>query len=130
MITVALTKGRLYKDFIRFLEARGATDYMEELKQDNRSLFTVINNIRFIFAKGKDVPVYVETGVADLGIVGQDILLETPANVLNVSKLPFGNCRMTVLASSQLIHNGHSSHQDLSVIVSARRLTSQMLSNM
>lgn len=96
MITVALTKGRLYKDFIRFLEARGATDYMEELKQDNRSLFTVINNIRFIFAKGKDVPVYVETGVADLGIVGQDILLETPANVLNVSKLPFGNCRMTV----------------------------------
>lgn len=96
MITVALTKGRLYKDFIRFLEARGATDYIEELKQDNRSLFTVINNIRFIFAKGKDVPVYVETGVADLGIVGQDILLETPANVLNVSKLPFGHCRMTV----------------------------------
>lgn len=96
MITVALTKGRLYKDFIHFFEARGATAYTNELKKDNRSLFTVIHNIRFIFAKGKDVPVYVETGVADLGIVGHDILMETPANVLNVSKLPFGNCRMTI----------------------------------
>lgn len=96
MITVALTKGRLYKDFISFLKQRDATDYIGQLQEDNRSLYTVINNIRFIFAKGKDVPVYVEKGVADLGIVGQDILLESPANVLNVSKLPFGYCRMTI----------------------------------
>lgn len=96
MITVALTKGRLYKDFINFLKQRQAASYVEQLQEDNRSLYTVINNVRFIFAKGKDVPVYVEKGVADLGIVGQDILLENPANVLNVSKLPFGYCRMTI----------------------------------
>lgn len=96
MITVALTKGRLFKDFIAFLEKRQADEYIQSLSQNDRSLFTQLNNIKFIFAKGKDVPVYVETGVADIGIVGYDVLLEKPANVLNVSKLPFGICRMAI----------------------------------
>lgn len=96
MITVALTKGRLFKDFILFLEKRKADYYVAALQQSNRSLFIEVDNIRFIFAKGKDVPTYVETGVADLGITGYDILIEKPANVLNVSKLPFGNCRMAI----------------------------------
>lgn len=96
MITVALTKGRLFKDFIAFLEKRQADEYIQSLSQNDRSLFTQVNNIKFIFAKGKDVPVYVETGVADIGIVGYDVLLEKPANVLNVSKLPFGICRMAI----------------------------------
>lgn len=96
MITVALTKGRLFNAFLGFLEQREAPEYVATLQQNNRSLFIVIDEVRFIFAKGKDVPVYVERGVADLGIVGYDILQEQPANVLNVSKLPFGYCRMAV----------------------------------
>lgn len=96
MITVALTKGRLFNDFISFLEKRNATAYIQQLQDNNRSLFTQVNNVKFIFAKGKDVPVYVESGVADIGIVGHDILMEKAANVLNVSKLPFGVCRMSI----------------------------------
>lgn len=96
MITVALTKGRLLKSTLQYLEENNLTHYAEGLKDNNRSLFIIIDNIKFIFAKGADVPVYVEKGVADLGIVGLDILMETPANVLNVSKLPFGFCRLAV----------------------------------
>lgn len=96
MITVALTKGRLFKDFISFLDENDLTAYRDALQEGSRSLFTEVNDVRFIFAKGKDVPLYVESGVADIGITGQDILLERPANVLNVSALPFGVCHMSI----------------------------------
>lgn len=96
MITVALTKGRLFKDFISFLKAKGLTHYVEALDHKDRSLFTQVDNVRFIFAKGKDVPTYVENGVADLGIVGLDIITERPVDVLNLSALPFGECRLAV----------------------------------
>lgn len=96
MITVALTKGRLLKSTLQYLDENNLTHYTDSLSENNRSLYTIIDNVKFIFAKGPDVPVYVEKGVADLGIVGADILMETPANVLNVSKLPFGYCRLAV----------------------------------
>lgn len=96
MITVALTKGRLFESTLQYLEENNLSHYTKSLSENNRSLYTVIDNVKFIFAKGPDVPVYVEKGVADLGIVGADILMETPANVLNVSKLPFGHCRLAV----------------------------------
>ncbi|MDO5457287.1 MAG: ATP phosphoribosyltransferase [Atopococcus tabaci] len=96
MITVALTKGRLFKDFIKYINEQGLSQYTEALEDEGRSLYTEINNIRFIFAKGKDVPLYVESGVADLGIAGLDILVEDPADVLNVSALPFGECRLAI----------------------------------
>lgn len=96
MITVALTKGRLFKDFIKYINKQGLSQYVEALEDEGRSLYTEINGVRFIFAKGKDVPLYVESGVADLGISGLDILEEKPANVLNVSALPFGICRLVI----------------------------------
>ncbi len=96
MITVALSKGRLFDSMIQYLTDNKASHYVEALSENNRSLYTEVNNVKFIFAKGKDVPVYVEKGVADLGIVGLDILKEEPAEVLNVSQLPFGFCHMTV----------------------------------
>lgn len=43
-------------------------------------------------------PTYVESGVADLGIVGSDIITEDTFNILNVSQLPFGDCHFSVAA--------------------------------
>lgn len=96
MITVALQKGRLFKDYINFLEENQLNEYADPLKDDNRSLFIEINEVNFIFAKGPDIPLYVENGIADLGIVGQDIIAENPFEILNVSKLPFGHCHMSI----------------------------------
>lgn len=96
MITIALTKGRLMKSTLDYLQKNDLNHYVEALSDSNRSLYIIVNDVKFLFAKGPDVPVYVEKGVADLGIVGQDILMENPANVLNVSKLPFGHCYIAV----------------------------------
>ena len=102
MITVALSKGRLFKDFIKFLEARELTDYAQALKEDGRYLFRTVGKVKFIFAKGSDVPTYVEQGIADLGIVGLDTITENSFNVLNVSQLPFGNCRLAIAGPKHL----------------------------
>lgn len=96
MITVALTKGRLFKDFVHFLDENNLRSFSEPLNNEDRSLYTTIGNVKFIYAKGPDVPVYVEKGIADLGIAGQDILSENQFEVLNVSKLPFGICHMAI----------------------------------
>lgn len=96
MITVALTKGRLFKDFIKYINEQGLNQYVEALEDGGRSLYTEVDGVRFIFAKGKDVPLYVESGVADIGIAGLDILEEKPADILNVSALPFGECRLAI----------------------------------
>ena len=96
MITIALTKGRLMKSTLEYLQKNDLNHYVEALSDSHRSLYIIVNDVKFLFAKGPDVPVYVEKGVADLGIVGQDILMENPANVLNVSKLPFGHCYIAV----------------------------------
>jgi ATP phosphoribosyltransferase len=55
---------------------------------------------RFIFVKPGDVPVYVEHGIADCGVVGRDVLLESEADVLQPLTLGIGSCRMVVAAPS------------------------------
>src|SRR2546422_11326609 len=49
-----------------------------------------------LFVKPADVPVYVESGAADAGITGTDVLRETEADVLEPLALGFGRCRMVV----------------------------------
>ena len=53
---------------------------------------------RFISVKPADVPVYVEHGIADCGIVGRDVLLESEADVLQPLALEIGRCRIAVAA--------------------------------
>ncbi|MBY8910399.1 ATP phosphoribosyltransferase [Salinicoccus roseus] len=98
MITVALTKGRLFKDFLKYMNENDLNNYIRALDGETRSLYTIVDNVKFIFAKGPDVPTYVESGVADLGIVGSDIITEDTFNILNVSQLPFGDCHFSVAA--------------------------------
>jgi ATP phosphoribosyltransferase len=52
--------------------------------------------IEFLVVKPGDVPVYVESGAADLGITGTDVLRESAADVLEPLELPFGFCRLVV----------------------------------
>jgi ATP phosphoribosyltransferase len=52
--------------------------------------------LSYLFVKPADVAVYVESGAADLGIAGTDVLRETAADVLEPLALPFGACRLVV----------------------------------
>ncbi|OYW69503.1 MAG: ATP phosphoribosyltransferase [Aerococcus viridans] len=102
MITIALAKGRVYKAFNEFLADKDLAGYADALQEGGRDLFRVVGDVKFIFAKGKDVPTYVEQGVADLGVVGSDTITEKTYNVLNVSELPFGQCRLAIAGPTAL----------------------------
>jgi ATP phosphoribosyltransferase len=96
-LTVALGKGRLAKKAMESFEAIGIS--CEEMKdKDTRKLIFVNEEkkIRFFLAKGPDVPTYVEYGAADIGIVGEDTILEEGRNIHEVLDLGFGKCKMCI----------------------------------
>ena len=96
-LTFALTKGRLADKTLALLEKTGIT--CEEMKdKDSRKLIFVNEELkmRFFLAKGPDVPTYVEYGAADIGIVGEDTILEEQRKIYEVLDLGFGKCRMCV----------------------------------
>ncbi|MEN9206540.1 MAG: ATP phosphoribosyltransferase [Thermostichales cyanobacterium SZTDM-1c_bins_54] len=106
MITIALAKGSLLKDSIELLRAIGL-DFSQFLHADNRLLRvtspTSPNPFTYeaLLVRNQDVPVYVEYGQAQVGIVGYDVLRERatltqPGTVGQILDLGFGQCRMAV----------------------------------
>ena len=96
-LTIALTKGRLAKKTLELLEKTGIT--CEEMKDpaSRKLIFTdEEHKLKFFLAKGPDVPTYVEYGAADIGIVGEDTILEEQRKIYEVLDLGFGKCRMCV----------------------------------
>lgn len=96
VIRFALAKGRVAKKAIELLMALGYIfdDYSEKSR---KLIFTdTTGTIEFILVKSPDVPTYVEKGAADIGIVGNDILLEHPAQVYELLNLNIGRCKMCV----------------------------------
>ncbi|WP_017472087.1 ATP phosphoribosyltransferase [Amphibacillus jilinensis] len=91
---IALTKGRLEKQFLSFFASLGYD--IDPLTEKGRKLRVETDEFAFIFAKGPDVTTYVQYGIADLGIVGGDILAEIQPDVYDLLPLPFGQCRMAV----------------------------------
>lgn len=96
-LTFALGKGRLAEKTLQLLEKIGIT--CEEMHdKDSRKLIFVNEafKTRFFLSKGPDVPTYVEYGAADIGVVGEDTILEENRRVYEVLDLGFGKCRMCV----------------------------------
>jgi ATP phosphoribosyltransferase len=96
-LTFALGKGRLANQTLKLLEQIGIT--CEEMKDKETRKLIFVNEdlkLRFFLAKGPDVPTYVEYGAADIGVVGEDTILEEGRNIYEVLDLGFGKCRMCV----------------------------------
>jgi len=101
MITIALPKGGLLKDSIRLLQSIGL-DFSEFLDPANRQLeiWDTSHTAKALLVRNYDVPVYVEYGQAQLGIVGYDILREKRPQVAHLVDLQFGRCRMSVAVNA------------------------------
>lgn len=91
---IALTKGRLENQFLTFFQSLNFDT--KPLIKKGRKLRVETEQFEFIFAKGVDVTTYVQYGIADLGVVGGDILAEFQPDVYDLFPLPFGQCRMAV----------------------------------
>ncbi|MDU5105458.1 ATP phosphoribosyltransferase [Clostridium sp.] len=95
-VSIALTKGRLEKEAIKILERAGFG--VDNLKDKGRKL--VFNDtkydIDYFLVKSNDCITYVEHGVADVGIVGLDSLLEKNNNCYELIDLGVGKCKFIV----------------------------------
>lgn len=96
-LTFALAKGRLANKTMDMFEKLGITCDSIRDKETRKLIF--INEemkLKFFLAKASDVPTYVEYGAADIGVVGEDTILEEGRNLYEVLDLGFGKCRMCV----------------------------------
>lgn len=96
MINIALPKGRLGERAYGVFEEIGYG--CRSIRETNRKLIfeNEENGVRYFWVKPSDVAVYVERGVADVGVVGKDILLEQSSDVYELLDLGMGKCRMAV----------------------------------
>ena len=100
-LTFALGKGRLAKKTMDILAEIGIT--CEEMNDKESRKLIFVNEelkLKFFLAKGPDIPTYVEYGVADIGVVGKDTLIEENKRVYEVLDLGFGACKMCVCGPS------------------------------
>jgi ATP phosphoribosyltransferase len=97
-LTLALAKGRMQDEALNLFARAGVRINEAELNSRRLAIEDESKRFRFVFVKPADVPVYVEHGIADCGVVGRDVLLESKADVLQPVDLRFGFCRIVVAA--------------------------------
>jgi ATP phosphoribosyltransferase len=93
-LRIAIQKsGRLYDDSVKLLNECGI-----ELRNVKDRLKTESDTfpMEIFFLRDDDIPQYVEDGVADIGIVGENVLFEKNKKVQVVEKLGFGKCRLSI----------------------------------
>ncbi len=94
MIRIAIqSKGRLSDASIQYLRSKGLT-----FERSGRKLIARCRNraVQILFLRSGDIPEYVKRGVAQFGIVGQNVLQESGLDIPVVETLDFGQCRLVI----------------------------------
>ena len=96
MIRIALTKGRIESKSIELLQKAGY-DCTELLEKGRRLVLKIRNaDIEVVLAKAADVITYIEHGVCDVGIVGEDTIMEHGNVFHEILDLNFGKCKFAL----------------------------------
>ena len=99
MLTIAVSKGRIYEEALPFLEEAGIKPIDDPGKSRKLILSTTRDDVRLVIIRATDVPTFVEYGAADMGIAGKDILLEHGAESLyEPLDLNIARCRLMTAA--------------------------------
>ena len=113
MLKIAIQKsGRLYEDSVKLLKECGI-----ELNNGNKQLKAVANNfpLEIYFLRDDDIPQYVYDGVADIGIVGENVLLEKNKEIDLVYRLGFGKCRLSIAVPKSMPYKSIADLQGLKI---------------
>jgi ATP phosphoribosyltransferase len=119
-LKIAIQKsGRLYEDSIGMLKECGI-----DLRNVKDRLKTESDNfpLEVFFLRDDDIPQYVEDSVADIGIVGENVLFEKDKKVDVIEQLGFGKCRLSLAVPRNMEFNGASSLQGKKIATSARQI--------
>jgi len=103
-LRVALQKnGRLSQKSIELLQECGI-----RFPNGSGKLLTESSNfpLQILFLRDDDIPQYVEQRVADIGIIGENVLMERPKNIITVKKLGFSSCRMSLAVPKETEYEG------------------------
>ena len=93
-LTLALPKGRIFEEAIDLLSRAGLPLYLPE---KSRALRFEMGGVQVLELRNQDVPVYVDLGVADAGVVGKDVLAESGRSVYEPVDLGFSACRLSLI---------------------------------
>lgn len=105
-LTIALSKGRIFKESLPLLKAAGIEPIDDPDTSRKLILDTHQANIKLVIIRAADVPTYVRFGAADLGIVGKDVLMEFEGDGLyELVDLKIARCRMMVAEPETLAGN-------------------------
>ncbi len=95
MLTIAVSKGRIYEEALPFLQQAGISPTDDPDKSRKLILQTTRDDVQLVIIRATDVPTFVEYGAADLGIAGKDVLLEHGAESLyEPLDLGIAGCRL------------------------------------
>jgi ATP phosphoribosyltransferase len=99
MLTIAISKGRIFDDAMPLLAAAGIRPTVDPDKSRKLILPTSREDVQLLVIRATDVPTYVEYGAADLGIAGKDVLVEYGAEGLyEPLDLGIAKCRLMTAA--------------------------------
>lgn len=98
IITIAVPTGRLRKQVFQHFISCGI-----QIDEPNRNLIIQdkSNSIRFLLVKNSDLPEYVNGGISSIGIVGTDVINESPHSFFTLGQFPFGSTRICLIAKPQ-----------------------------
>jgi ATP phosphoribosyltransferase len=107
MITIALSKGRIFEETTPLLAAAGITALEDPESSRKLILPTNRDDVRLIIVRATDVPTYVQYGAADLGIAGKDVLNEHGgAGLYQPLDLKIARCKMMVAVREDFDYMG------------------------
>jgi ATP phosphoribosyltransferase len=94
MLKIALSKGRIANKICEYLDQDERFKGTADLKSRKLIFEDDRKSLQIILVKPSDLPLYVESGAVDMGIVGKDVLMESSFNVYEIMDLKIGQCRM------------------------------------
>jgi ATP phosphoribosyltransferase len=95
MLTIAVSKGRIFKDALPLLAATGIVPKDDPATSRKLILDTNVPTVKLVLIRASDVPTYVAYGAADVGIAGKDVLMEYEGNgIYEPLDLRIAQCRM------------------------------------
>ena len=99
MLTIALSKGRIFEQTLPLLKKAGLDISSKELDSRKLVLNTNLDDVKIIILRASDVPVFVQHGAADIGVSGKDVLLEHGGlGLFELLDLEIAKCRLMVAA--------------------------------
>ena len=124
-LKIAIQKsGRLCEDSISILKECGIefSNGMNKLKAEAQNF-----PLEVFFLRDDDIPQYVEDGVADIGIVGENVVLEKNKNIKIIDRLGFGKCRLSIAVPKNKKYNGLKDLQGIKIATSYPAVLSTFL---